>query len=43
MKERYTALGGTMILVVIHGQGHNMWPGFFQSEDLVNFVKTHAK
>ena len=43
MKERYASLGGTMILIVIHGQGHNMWPGFFQSEDLVTFVRTHAK
>ena len=30
VKERYTALGGTMQLVVPPGQGHNMWQGFFQ-------------
>ncbi len=42
MKNRYTALGGIMQLVVPQGQGHNMWPGFFQSRELVNFVKSHA-
>ena len=41
MKERYTALGGSMQLVIT-GQGHNMWAGFFESQELVNFMKTHA-
>ena len=40
--ERYTALGGSMQLIIPPGQGHNMWPGFFQSQELVNFVKAHA-
>ena len=43
MKERYTALGGTMQLIVPPGRGHNMWPGFFQCQELVNFVKIRAK
>jgi len=43
VKTRFTALGGSMQLVVPPGQGHNMWTGFFQSEELVAFVKTHAK
>ncbi len=42
VKARYTALGGSMQLIVLPGQGHNMWPGFFQSQELVNFVKAHA-
>ena len=42
MKERYTALGGSMEMLVPKGQGHNMWTGFFQCEELVRFVKTHA-
>ena len=42
LRERYTALGGTMTLVVPPGQGHSMWPGFFQSEELVAFVLQHA-
>ncbi len=43
MKERYTALGGTMELIVPKGQGHNMWQGFFQCKELVDFVIKHAK
>jgi pimeloyl-ACP methyl ester carboxylesterase len=43
MKERYTALGGVMQLIVPPGQGHNMWSGFFQCEELVNFVTARAK
>jgi hypothetical protein len=27
-----------MQLIVPQGQGHSMWSGFFQSEELVNFV-----
>lgn len=42
MRERYTALGGIMELIVPPGQGHNMWPGFFQCEALVAFVKRAA-
>lgn len=43
MKKRYTALGGEMQLVIPKGQGHNMWDGFFQSQELVDFVLKHAK
>ncbi len=43
LKTRYAAIGGTMQLLVPPGQGHNMWAGFFQCEELVHFVKTHAK
>ena len=42
VKKRYTALGGNMELIVPKGQGHNMWSGFFQSEELVKFVKAHV-
>ena len=42
MKERYAALGGSMQLIVPSGQGHNMWPGFFQCRELVSFVKDHC-
>jgi pimeloyl-ACP methyl ester carboxylesterase len=41
-RERYTALGGSMRLIVAPGQGHTMWNGFFQSAELVEFVKAHA-
>lgn len=42
VKQRYTALGGAMELIVPPGQGHNMWPGFFQCQELVRFTRTHA-
>lgn len=43
MRKRYEALGGNMQLIVPPGQGHNMWPGFFQCQELVDFVvaQTH--
>jgi predicted esterase len=43
MKKRYDALGGKMKLIVPAGQGHNMWDGFFQSEELVRFVLKNAR
>jgi len=42
VRERYTALGGSMQLVVPPGQGHTMWSGFFQDPELVRFVLAHA-
>jgi pimeloyl-ACP methyl ester carboxylesterase len=43
MRKRYHALGGEMQLIVPAGQGHNMWPGFFQCQELVDFVIANAK
>ena len=43
IKDRYDKLGGPMILEIVKGQGHNMWPGWFQSQALVDFVLKHAK
>lgn len=43
VKERYTKMGGEMILEIPKGQGHNMWKGFFQSQTLVDFVIANAK
>lgn len=43
LHERYTRLGGEMRLIIPPGQGHNMWSGFFQCQELVNFVKQHAR
>ncbi len=42
LARRYRDLGGKMTLVVPPGQGHNMWEGFFQCEELVQFVIQHA-
>ena len=40
--RRYEQLGGRMTLDIVEGQGHNMWPGWFQSERLVEFVVANA-
>ncbi len=42
LKQRYTALGGAMQLIVPAGQGHNLWTGSFQCAELVAFVKANA-
>lgn len=38
LARRYRALGGPITLDIPGGQGHSMWPGFFQCQGLVNFV-----
>jgi pimeloyl-ACP methyl ester carboxylesterase len=43
LRARYTGLGGTMELIVPAGQGHNLWRGFFECAELVEFVKQHAR
>ena len=43
LKKRYEKLGGKMILEIVKGQGHNMWPGWFHSLDLVDFVIVHVR
>ena len=42
LKKRCEEQGGKMEIVIPPGQGHSMWPGFFQSEELVAFVLRHA-
>jgi len=43
LKKRYEKLGGKMTLEIVKGQGHNMWPGWFHSQELVDFVIAHAR
>jgi dipeptidyl aminopeptidase/acylaminoacyl peptidase len=43
LAERYRRFGGEMTVVVPKGQGHNYWTGFFQCQELVDFVIAHAK
>ena len=44
LKDAYQRLGGpAMQLIVPPGQGHNMWDGFFQCEELVAFVLSQAR
>lgn len=40
--ERYEKFGGTMRLIVPPGQGHNMWKGFFECDELIDFVIRNA-
>jgi len=42
LAKRYKAMGGTIALKVIQGRGHDMWPGWFHSQELVDFVINHA-
>jgi hypothetical protein len=42
LARRYRGLGGSMRLRIAPGQGHNVWDGFFQCEELVEFVIAHA-
>jgi pimeloyl-ACP methyl ester carboxylesterase len=43
LKSRYTALGGDMKLIIATGQGHNLWPGFFENPALLAFLLAHAR
>lgn len=38
LDQQYRKFGGDMKLVVIRGEGHNMWPGWFHNQELVDFV-----
>ena len=42
LAQRYRQLGGVMTLNVVKGQGHNMWPGWFQCQELVDFLIAQA-
>jgi pimeloyl-ACP methyl ester carboxylesterase len=42
MARQYEKLGGKMELKIAKGQGHNLWEGFFQCQELVDFVLAHA-
>jgi len=43
LKRRYDKLGGEMTLEVVKGQGHNLYSGWFHSQELVDFVIAHAR
>ncbi|MFH1267918.1 MAG: LamG-like jellyroll fold domain-containing protein [Planctomycetota bacterium] len=42
LARRYRAAGGPIELKIAEGQGHNMWRGFFECQELVDFVIRHA-
>ncbi len=35
--------GNLIEVIKIDGQGHNFWPGFFQCQELVDFLIENAK
>jgi hypothetical protein len=43
LMQRYRKLGGQVTVLTAAGQGHNMWQGFFQDQDLVDFVISRAR
>jgi len=45
LANRYEKLGKAKLvkLVVVEGQGHNLWPGFFHSQPLVDFAIERAR
>ncbi len=43
LAARYREAGGEMRLIVFPGQGHNYWPGWFQSQELLDFVIAQAR
>jgi dipeptidyl aminopeptidase/acylaminoacyl peptidase len=42
LAERYQQQGGPMRVIVAQGRGHDRWSGWFESQELVDFVITHA-
>ncbi len=42
VRTRYFALGGQCRVIIARGQGHNRWTGFFQNEELTDFIIEHA-
>ena len=42
LAKRYKALGGPADVIVIKGQGHNMWRGWFESQNLTDFIIARA-
>ncbi len=42
LAERYKAFGGPVEVELIKGQGHNMWPGWFASQRLTDFMIARA-
>jgi sialidase-1 len=41
--ERYQALGGAVKLVVVPGKGHEFDAQFFESEQMLEFIMSHAR
>lgn len=42
LAQRYQKLGGVITLNVIKGKGHDMWSGWFECQELIDFVIANA-
>lgn len=42
LQKRYETFGGPVEVEVVAGQGHNMWNGWFESQELTDFVIARA-
>jgi predicted esterase len=42
LAQRYQKLGGEITLNVVKGKGHDMWSGWFECQELVDFVIKYA-
>ncbi len=42
MMKKYRRLEGSMTVRVIQGKGHDLWPGWFHCQELVDFVIHHG-
>lgn len=43
LARRYRQAGGEMTLNVVKGRGHDMWSGWFECQELVDFIVAHAR
>jgi pimeloyl-ACP methyl ester carboxylesterase len=43
LARRYQKSGGKITLEIVKGRGHDMWPGWFQSQTLVDFIIKQAE
>lgn len=42
LAEKYHKLGGSIRLIVVPGQGHNAWPGWWDNTELLDFIVAHV-
>ena len=43
LAKRIDAMGGNVKIDIIHGQGHNLWKGWFTNRELTDFIIKHAR
>jgi predicted esterase len=43
MMEKYRRLEGSMTVRVVKGKGHDLWPGWFHCQEMIDFMIHHGK